>query len=172
MDDIANTAPPAATDHKIVEELLRVAKLTRAHVDIALRVADLHPGQDEMICVLTTKPIMTVSEIADLLNIRSSTVSKTTDRLVAKGLVKRVPVELDHRKTALVLTEAGVETQALVREIWRGVEENLFGDLSASEKDEIREGLELLDSRLRERVARFRRPLQQSTSENGLRFDP
>jgi DNA-binding MarR family transcriptional regulator len=167
MDDIANTAPPAATDHKIVEELLRVAKLTRAHVDIALRVADLHPGQDELICALTPKPTMTVSEIADLLHIRSSTVSKSTDRLVTKDLVERVPFESDRRKIRLVLTPAGVNTQELVREIWRGVEKNLFGDLSASEKDEIREGLELLDSRLRERVDRFRQPLQQSTSENG-----
>lgn len=162
-----NIPPPAATGNKIVEELLHVAKLTRAYVDIALRVADLHPGQDELIYVLTTKPIMSVSEIADLLHIRSSTVSKTTDRLVAKGLVERVPFESDHRKIALVLTPAGVETQLLVREIWRGVEENLFGELSVSEIDEISGGLELLDSRLREHLIRFRQPLRRSTSENG-----
>ena len=162
-----NIPPPAATGNKIVEELLHVAKLTRAYVDIALRVADLHPGQDELICVLTTKPIMTVSEIADLLHIRSSTVSKTTDRLVEKGLVERVPFESDHRKIALVLTPAGVETQSLVREIWRGVEENLFGELSAKGTNEISEGLELLESRLREHLTRFRQPLRQSTSENG-----
>ncbi|WP_230790331.1 MarR family winged helix-turn-helix transcriptional regulator [Aurantimonas coralicida] len=164
MDNIADTAPPAAAGYQIIEELLQVAKLTRTYVDIALRVAHLHPGQDELICVLTTEPTMTVSEIADLLHIRSSTVSKTTDRLAAKGLVERVPFESDHRKTALVLTPAGVETQTFVREIWCGVEENLFGELSTSETEEIREGLELLDRRLRERVAQFRRPLQKSAS--------
>ena len=159
MDDITDTALLATTGYEIAEELLHVAKLTRAHVDIAVRVADLHPGQDEMICLLTTEPTMTISEVANLLNVRSSTVSKTTDRLVAKGLIKRVPIESDHRKTSIALTAAGVETQALVRKIWCGVEENLFGELSASETDKIREGLQLLDSSLRERLTRFRQTL-------------
>ncbi|MBC6716893.1 MarR family transcriptional regulator [Aurantimonas sp. DM33-3] len=167
MDQVSET-PPAQSGYQTVAELLQVAKLTRAHVDIALRVADLRPGQDEVLCALETDTGMTNSEVADRLRIRSSTVSKTTDKLVAKGFVERVPLESDHRMVALALTPAGAETQELVREIWRGVEENLFGDLSASETEEIREGLELLDSRLRERVARFRRPLEQSISENDL----
>lgn len=165
MDHSSETAP-ANAGYKTVAELLYVAKLTRAHVDIALRVADLRPGQDEVICALKTDAAMTNSEVADRLNIRSSTASKMSTKLVAKGLVHSVPHQSDHRKIALVLTPAGAETQDLVREIWCGVEENLFGDLSASETDEIRTGLQLLDDRLKERVAQFRRPLDQSTSEN------
>lgn len=156
MDQIADTAPPASGGHHIVEELLQVAKLTRTHVNIALRVADLHPGQDEVICALTTEPTMTLCQIADLLNVRSSTLSRTTDRLAAKGILERVSVKSDHRKIALILTPAGVETQALVREIWRGVEENLFGELSAAETEEIREGLAILDERLQAKLARLR----------------
>ncbi|MCC4298463.1 MarR family winged helix-turn-helix transcriptional regulator [Aurantimonas coralicida] len=166
MMDQASETTPADTGYQTVAELLSVAKLTRAHVDIALRVADLRPGQDEVICALRIDAAMTNSEVADRLHIRSSTVSKMTDKLVTKGLVERTPLESDHRKIALALTPAGAETQALVREIWNGVEENLFGDLSASDTEEIREGLKLLDRLLRERVAQFRRPLGQSTSEN------
>ncbi|MCC4298146.1 MarR family winged helix-turn-helix transcriptional regulator [Aurantimonas coralicida] len=164
--DQASETPPSEAGYQTVAELLYVAKLTRAHVEIALRVADLRPGQDEVICALSTEAPMTNSEVADRLRIRSSTVSKMTDKLVAKGLVERTPLESDHRKIALALTAAGAETQALVRDIWCGVEENLFGELSASETEEIRTGLQLLDSRLLERVARFRRPLDQSISEN------
>ena len=169
MDQSSET-PPAQSGYQTVAELLYVAKLTRAHVDIALRVADLRPGQDEVICALSTEAPMTNSEVADHLRIRSSTVSKMTDKLVAKGLVERTPLESDHRKIALALTPAGAEMQALVREIWCGVEETLFGELSASETEEIRTGLELLDSRLRERVARFRRPLDQPGSANDLQI--
>ncbi|MEP0510229.1 MAG: MarR family winged helix-turn-helix transcriptional regulator [Aurantimonas coralicida] len=168
--DQASETTPADTGYQTVAELLYVAKLTRAHVDIALRVADLRVGQDELICALKVDAAMTNAEVADHLNIRSSTVSKTTDKLVAKGLVERVPLESDHRMIALSLTPAGAETQALVREIWNGVEENLFGDLSASETEEIREGLKLLDRLLRERVAQFRRPLGQSISENDIQI--
>lgn len=161
--DQASETPSSQAAYQTVAELLSVAKLTRAHVDIALRVADLRPGQDEVIRALKIDAAMTNSEVADRLRIRSSTVSKMTDKLVAKGLVERTPLESDHRMIALSLTPAGAETQALVREIWCGVEENLFGELSTSETEEIRAGLQLLDDRLRERVARFRRPLQQST---------
>lgn len=172
MDQASEAVPaaPADTGYQTVAELLYVAKLTRAHVDIALRVADLRPGQDEVICALSDESRMTNSEVADRLRIRSSTVSKTTDKLVAKGLVERVPLESDHRMIALALTPAGVEVQELVRQIWCGVEENLFGDLSASETEEIREGLKLLDRLLRERVAQFRRPLGQSISENDIQI--
>ena len=168
--DQASETTPADAGYQTVAELLYVAKLTRAHVDIALRVADLRPGQDELICALKTDAAITNSEVADRLRIRSSTVSKMTDKLVAKGFIERVPLESDHRMIALSLTPAGVETQALVREIWCGVEENLFGDLSSSETTEIREGLQLLDDRLRERVARYRRPLDQSISENDVQI--
>ncbi|WP_024350997.1 MarR family winged helix-turn-helix transcriptional regulator [Aurantimonas coralicida] len=170
MDQSSET-PPSETGYQTVTELLYVAKLTRAHVDIALRVADLRPGQDELICALKTDASITNSEVADRLKIRSSTASKMSTKLVAKGLIDSVPHQSDHRKIALALTPAGAETQALVREIWCGVEENLFGDLSSSETTEIRAGLQLLDDRLKERVAQFRRPLNQSTSENDLQID-
>jgi len=169
--DHSSETPSSQAGYQTVAELLYVAKLTRAHVDIALRVADLRPGQDEVIRALSTEAPMTNSEVADRLHIRSSTVSKMTDKLVAKGLVERTPLESDHRMIALALTPAGAEMQAMVRQIWIGVEENLFGDLPASETDEIRTGLQLLDDRLKERVARYRRPLDQSTSENDLQID-
>lgn len=164
--DQASETTVANTGYQTVARLLRVAKLTRAYIDIALRVADLRNGQDELICALKTDTAMTNAEVARRLNIQSATVSKTIDKLVAKALVDRVPHASDQRKIALALTTAGAEKQEIVREIWCGVEENLFGDLSASETDEIRTGLQLLDDRLKERVAQFRRPLDQSTSEN------
>ncbi|MEF2553056.1 MarR family winged helix-turn-helix transcriptional regulator [Aurantimonas sp. A2-1-M11] len=151
--DIASAAP--ASSH-IVVDLLRVAKLTRAYVEIATRVAGLRPGQDELIILLSAEPTRTVCQIAARLGVRPATVSKMLNCLSKKGLVEQIPDMLDHRKSAVVLTDAGVEMQALVREIWRGVEENLFGGLSDSETGEIREALELLDEQLKERLARLR----------------
>lgn len=155
MDVTKDTGSPPDSYH-IVEELLRVAKLTRTHVELAVRVADLHAGQDELIAVLTAEPALSVSDIASQLNVRASTVSNMAARLLAKGLVQRVRNDVDHRKTAVVLTPSGLEMQALVHEIWCGVEENLFGELTPVEATELREGLELLDGRLRERLARLR----------------
>ncbi|MAY29429.1 MAG: transcriptional regulator [Aurantimonas sp.] len=146
----------SATNGNTVKELLLVAKMTRAYVEIALRDADLRHGQDEFLNVLTVEPMLSTSDIASKLDISTSTVSKMTDVLSGKGLVERVPNDADHRKTLVVLTPLGLEMQTLVRKIWRGVEENLSGELTPAETAELREGLELLGGILRERLARRR----------------
>jgi DNA-binding MarR family transcriptional regulator len=147
---------PAPGSCNMVEDLLLVAKLTRAYVEIAVRAADLFAGQDELIAALTNQPTLSASDIASQLNIRASTLSKMIDALSAKGLVVRIPNKADHRKTCVLLTPAGLETQALIREIWCAAEENLFGELTPAEATELRHGLELLDSRLREQLALLR----------------
>lgn len=81
MDKINDTAAAERSGHHLVEKLLQVAKLTRIYVEIAVRVADLHAGQDELIRILTTKPTLSVSELASKLNVRTSTVSKMVDCL-------------------------------------------------------------------------------------------
>ena len=155
MDVTMDTGSRPDSYH-IVEELLLVARNTRAYLEIAIRVADLRPGQDQFINVLSDEPTLSTSDIATRLNVRTSTVSKMTDALSRKGLVERVPNDVDHRKTTVVLTPSGLEMQTLVREFWCGVEKNLFGELTPVDAAELHEGLELLDGFLQERLTRLR----------------
>lgn len=152
IDEISN----ATQDTDLVESLQRVARLTRQYVQFAVSEAGLHVGQDEFIDVLSIDTSHTVAIVARQLGVRPSTLVKMTDRLVSKGLIKRLKVSSDRRKTAIILTPEGAEVQRLVRDIWSRVERELFGELPASEIHTIRENLTMLDKRIKKRLHRLR----------------
>ncbi|MDE0924922.1 MarR family winged helix-turn-helix transcriptional regulator [Aurantimonas coralicida] len=133
----------------LVKSLLIVAKLSRAHIDLAVRETDLKAGQDELLCVLREDKALTVSVVADLLGIRCSTVSKMVDRLAAKGLVKRCSIPNDFRKTGVHLTPAGALKQIEVREAWQRLERYLCGEMSAEEIEGLHASLVSLDERIK-----------------------
>ncbi|MEF2551552.1 MarR family transcriptional regulator [Aurantimonas sp. A2-1-M11] len=159
------------SEYRLVKDLLRVGKLTRVYVDLAVREAGLVIGQDEMMRILSECQPKSVTAIAQRLGIRPPTASRMLSLLEAKGFVHRVADPHDRRKTGVVLTPDGAELQRSVEAIRQRLERELFRDLPPSEISAIRESLELLDGHLKNRAESLRKRQKPDTDEeNALSF--
>jgi len=78
-----------------------------------------------------------MSELSKSLMVSNGNVTGIVDRLVAEGLVVRMPVENDRRASIVQLTKAGEKDfaeRALVHEGWVS---ELFSDLSSNDADAL-----------------------------------
>ena len=87
-------------------------QVSRALVGVAARsladVDDVTLPQFRALVVLTRPTRVTVSDLADALDIHPSTATRMCDRLVRKRLIRRQPgVAADRRETSLTLTASG-----------------------------------------------------------------
>jgi DNA-binding MarR family transcriptional regulator len=99
---------------------------------------------------------MTISEIAEAVNVRPSTVSKMMDRLEDRGLAKRLPSETDARLTHAELTDEGRAVCKKLRVLCAAIDDELQSDLSEDEAKRMVESLTLLDTVLAKRLKRLR----------------
>jgi DNA-binding MarR family transcriptional regulator len=94
--------------HPIVVRLLSISKSVRGLSGYMLAEVGLHPGQDAMILALASGTSLSVTELADALGVRPSTVSKMADRLLKCGYLLRKRDETDKRTTSISLTPEGL----------------------------------------------------------------
>ncbi len=66
------------------------------------------PRQHELLLLLSLSKQRSVRQIALMLGVSSPAATKAINRLVRKGLVMRVPSEVDHRAVEVCLTAIGL----------------------------------------------------------------
>lgn len=94
-----------------------------------LRPHGVTPSQAEVLRLLEERQPLTLSGLGELLVCESGTnPSRLVDRLVAAGLVSRVPGEHDRRQVELTLTAAGKRVARRVA----GIEDELHRELEAA----------------------------------------
>ncbi|MFC6295852.1 MarR family winged helix-turn-helix transcriptional regulator [Lactiplantibacillus daoliensis] len=102
-------------------------------------------GQFRLLQLLADSPAgLTNAEIAEILDIRPSSVSATINRLEEVGLVERVPSQTDKRVVIVRLSEKG---QQMAEHRDQGVAEmadKLFGSLTADEQVDLQRLLDKL----------------------------
>lgn len=106
----------ADTDDAVVDALMAAS---RALVSVAARSIaavdeSLSLPQFRALVVLATRGAATVGALADELNVHSSTITRLSDRLVARALVSRVAAETNRREVVVELTPAGKRIVAKV----------------------------------------------------------
>lgn len=80
---------------------------------------DMTPEQLFIIRYLMRNELVTSSELADMLCVGRSTITSICNRLVDKGVIKRIPSQEDRRVLYLALTEAGhSECEVIERAIY------------------------------------------------------
>ncbi len=99
----------------------------------------LYASQFEFLRYLRDHPRSRVADVARCFAVAIGGTSKGVDRLVAQGLLRRLPNPADRRSSLLELTEAGAEAAAAAEETF----EDMLDELVAP----------LLEPRERERVA-------------------
>lgn len=128
MTDAAPEAGPAPG-----EEWSAAAPADEADVLVALRFADraarkavtaemagtgLHTGQELVLAKLLHHGSLPVARLAKVLDVEVPTATKTTQRMEAAGLVRRVKSVTDARQVGIELTDRGVELAHTVQEIY------------------------------------------------------
>ncbi|WP_245413661.1 MarR family winged helix-turn-helix transcriptional regulator [Mangrovicella endophytica] len=144
------------TPQTLVPSLLSIAKSTRAFLSLVLAEIDLHPGQDQLLDRLDQDTPVSVSDLADQLAVRPSTVSKMLDRLIEKQLVERQSHSHDARRTMVIITPAGQEVRDAARDVWVRLEAELSGSLPEGERLHLATALAKADTLLSTKLRRRR----------------
>jgi DNA-binding MarR family transcriptional regulator len=146
-------APSAKT---IIATLLSISKITRAMVGSRLSSIDVHVGQDDLLLNLIKGEAVSVSELAERTSVRPSTISKTVDRLIAKGWVERVTVAQDRRLSGVQITAAGLALRGEVQRLRDDMEREFTRAVAAAELENLAEALDTVEEVLRQRLAKIR----------------
>lgn len=139
----------------LVPALLSISKSIRAMHGLKLGELGFANGQDELLIAIPENGLA-VNEMADRLAVRPSTVSKMMDRLVAKGLILRVPDQRDGRRTMIHITPAGLEARKEVIRIRSELDDNLCRALDEDQVAGIQACLDDCAEQLAKRLRRLR----------------
>lgn len=145
-----------ADDSSLLTTALSSAQSLRALIGLKLAPLGLAAGQDRLLLALEVHDRMSVSALADTLNVRPSTVSKTMDRLVKRGFTVRSHDNFDARRTNVELTDDGRAMCRKLRLLCEAVENELQSDLSAEDTRRMMEGLTLFNEAVGKRLHRMR----------------
>ena len=135
---------------------LSSAQSLRALLGLNLAPLGLGSGHDRLLIPLHDGGRMSVTQLAEVLNGRPSTVSKMMDRLAERGLTVRSADGGDARRTNVELTKEG---EAVVRELeilCRTIETDLHSGFTDDESQRMVECLNLLDDAIGQRLRRLR----------------
>lgn len=117
--------------------LQHLARLQRTLLRRALEDAGLHPGQEQVLSQLWTAGSQTQAELANALEIDTSTVSKTLARLERGGFVSRARSGADRRAVTVSTTPQGDALRGQIDAIIANVDACLTAGLSAAEQETL-----------------------------------
>ena len=119
---------------KVVTSVMRVQQVLLARIDAALRPFGITFARYEVLVLLTFSRTgrLPLSKVGERLMVHPTSVTNAIDRLEAGGLVRRVPDEVDRRRTLAELTDEG---RRVVREATAALQDNDFFLDSSSVED-------------------------------------
>jgi DNA-binding MarR family transcriptional regulator len=151
----AKSLSPVDLNGQMVPALLSISKSTRALMGLKLAQLGFYNGQDELLfAVVDAKPV-TVSRLAQLIDVRPSTASKMLDRLVKAGLVERKTDRGDARRSMVQITSAGLEARVQLYALRAELEAELMPSPSRLPHDVVNT-LIILSAVLKTRLNRLR----------------
>jgi DNA-binding MarR family transcriptional regulator len=103
-----STAFPDRTDESLIA-LRRILRATEWFARDLAHAAGLSPAQLRVLQIVAERDSATPKLLARQMGVSQATVTALVDKLVARGLVKRVPSEQDRRQTNIVATDLGRE---------------------------------------------------------------
>jgi DNA-binding MarR family transcriptional regulator len=112
-------SPDRPADEADVLIALRFAeRAARKAVAEELAGSGLHTGQELVLAKLLHHGSLPVARLAKVLDVEVPTATKTTQRMEAAGLVRRVKSASDARQVGIELTDRGIELAHTVQEIY------------------------------------------------------
>lgn len=131
------------------EQLLRVARGLRRAWMVDLSEHDLSPHESRALRVAADRDESPrLRDLADALRISPRSVTDVVDALERKGYVVREPDPHDRRASVVVVTDAGRQVRAAVREARRRSVGDQMGALTATQRAALADALTTLEEGL------------------------
>ena len=143
-------------DQRVLHLLTSIAKCTRSLIFLKLSQVDFHNGQYDIICALNSFELVSISEIAERVNVRPSTASKAIERLVQKQILDRFEDPVDTRRTLIRLTNQGISAKSQLQQTFASLRAELFGKMPTEEFGQTVSMLAGIEQRLKSRLRRLR----------------
>jgi len=120
--------------------LMRAAHVVSDEFDRMVQRQGLTASTWRIMALLADRPGLTMGELSRICLIKLPTLSKTTDRMEAEGLVRRETVQEDRRQVRVILTERGEQmilplieqAKQHEREVLSGLSEQQIADLKSA----------------------------------------
>ncbi len=106
----------------------------RVNLEKQLNVIGLHSGQVFILISLWTEDGQRQNNIAKSLNISPPTVNKMIKSLMDAGFLSLTKDESDGRATRIFLTEKGIAIRPDVELLWQNLEDDVYSNLTETEK--------------------------------------
>jgi DNA-binding MarR family transcriptional regulator len=119
----------------------QIISMVSQDIERQLAHTDLTSAQWQPLFKIHFGQASTVAELARHCSLDAGAMTRTLDRLEAKGLCKRVRSETDRRVVNLELTPAGTQAASEIPEILSGVQNAHLAGFSAEEFETLREYL-------------------------------
>ncbi|MED1795904.1 MarR family winged helix-turn-helix transcriptional regulator [Brevibacillus nitrificans] len=98
---------------------------------------------------LQKRPNIALNELADLLSMDTSTLSRQVHHLVETGMVNRLPDPKDRRYVVLSLTAQGEEQHAQIAAYMERYFANVFDQIPAEKHEQVLESLILMNEAMK-----------------------
>ena len=113
-------------------------RAARKAVSDELAGTGVHAGQELVLAKLLHLGSMPVAQLAKVLDVEVPTATRTTQRMEAAGLVRRVKNATDARQVSMELTDRGVEMARTVNEVYAQAGRRALARLTPEERRLLR----------------------------------
>ena len=142
----ATPAAPGAAEPSLAELYLRTAHRIRRRSAPSYDQFGLTEAQARALRVISRYERPRMADLAQALEVVPRSITSMVDTLEAAGFVARQNDPTDRRATIVVLTAAGEDVLSRVGRMRAEAAEQLIAKLSATEQDELRRLLVILDT--------------------------
>lgn len=130
-------APATAAD--ILMALRFAERASRKAIGDELAGSGVHIGQELVLAKLLHLGALPVAKLAHVLDVEVPTATRTTQRMEAAGLVRRVKCAKDARQVNIELTEQGLETARTVQRLHARAGRRAVQGMTAEERRQLRD---------------------------------
>jgi DNA-binding MarR family transcriptional regulator len=130
-------------------KLQAVARLTRSNLAASLLKHGLYAGQEQVLFLLDEHGPLSLAELAEKLDVRAPTITKTVTRMENQGFLSRAVSRDDARSIIIALTPEGRRGLKIGRQIVHDSEAALFSSLEGADRENFDKGLNLILSHMK-----------------------
>ncbi len=114
--------------------LIQTCKAHRSYANGLLGAFGLHAGQEMMLATLWREGGLSLSQLAERLEVQPPTVTRIVQRMEAGGLVERSPDPEDQRVSLICASAKGLELREQIEAVWKKLEARTTEGMTQEER--------------------------------------
>jgi DNA-binding MarR family transcriptional regulator len=147
----AQTQNNISTTLGLGAKLQAVARLARSTLANGLLEHGLYAGQEQVLFLLDEHGPLALTELAEKLDVRAPTITKTVTRMEVQGFLSRATSRDDGRSIIIALTPDGRRVMKTGRQIVKESEASAFSSLNSKDRESLGKCLDVVLSNIKTR---------------------